>query len=104
MGRVYSTQLFNGALTPGTDVEYVVPSGYTVVVRDIQAFNATAASEILFVMNVNLGSGVVLAPPATGALSESWNGRVVVLAGQTIYFGCIGAQVDAIVSGYLLSA
>lgn len=102
---VYSVQLFAGFIPVAATVVYTVPVGATVIVRDIELFNATSAPTD---MTVSVGvSGSPLAVIARVLLVPvlahvQWTGRAVLNPGQDIQVSGGGTGSTVLISGYNL--
>lgn len=101
----YSTKFFAGPYTGagGPQTVYTVPTGFVVVVRDIEFFSSNADS--FNVQGGPPGSTAViwLSRLSSAGTWAQWGGRSVLNAGDviTVYSGSTGGQFY--VSGYLLS-
>jgi predicted phage tail protein len=95
---VYSTRFILWSGSSG-ETSYVVPSGYRAVIADVEAVNQTGKSGFVY---VDLQGVTVIGVDftGTGTATESWSGRVVAYAGETISIAeSIGASMC--VGGYL---
>jgi hypothetical protein len=103
---VYSVRLGYATVTPSGAILFTVPSGRTVVVRDIEASNSGSATSSLNVALVVSGSGnvgnvLVLQNVAAGAHTQ-WEGRLVLNAGDELAAGATAGSFFLVVSGYSL--
>lgn len=103
----YSVQLFGGEFGAGSSTLYTVPANYVAVIRDIRLYGAISAdAEIAIEVTVPGPLSVPIlfeASFAPGATLQQ-DGRVVLPAGQTIVGVSTEASIQAIISGYLVSA
>jgi hypothetical protein len=100
--RVYSTRFIAIALG-ATDGEYAVPTGYVAVVRDIDSWSP--GGEIVnWRVSLNGDPTFAAGQFTIEALDQvqSWRGRVVALAGETIQATTDGPR-GIVVGGYLLT-
>jgi hypothetical protein len=102
---VYSTLFYLGTLPTAQGTLYTVPALQTVVVRDIELTNPGVGTPLTYVSAHVSGLDAVIMwlnafPNDT---SQQWQGRVVLPAGSLIRGYCAVANVQCIVSGYLLS-
>lgn len=106
MTSVYSTQFFANVIPAGTTMLYTVPAGMTVVVRDIELYNSTAAgiNVQVFVGGSGADAQIDTALPLTASTPRHWDGRAVLNAGQQIVGYAEAAGVQCLLSGYLLSS
>ena len=102
MAAIYSTRFIGQQVTTSTPVIYTVPSGNVAVLRSI---SMTPAATGLTAAEVSLGSASIVWKVATGTLSvtQTWDGRQVFNAGETIECTCAGANAYFMCSGYLLT-
>lgn len=105
MATPYSSRFVGATLTgTGTAVtQYTVPASSVAVVRDIETTFGVAGAFIFF----QIGTGPVWnfqsTPPAN--VSVQWQGRVVLLAGETLRVAIANTiACHVIVSGYLLAS
>lgn len=102
---IYSVRLAQGNVGPAGQVFYTAPSSSTIIVRDVQVYNGTA-SAVSGGLNI-LGSGslsgqfAAVQNLASGG-TETWQGRIVLLAGDVIESGFGVSGVYCIISGYSL--
>jgi hypothetical protein len=83
---------------------YTVPANFIVVVRDVDVYSGGGSIidwewGVATANKIGGGQFTVLSVPQF----QTWRGRQVVLAGETIYFQSNGAT-DGAMSGYLLVA
>lgn len=106
---VYSTQLFSGAITVGSDkILFVVPDGYRAVVVDIQA---TSSDDIAYAVQPLLiscfyATGTIVrfgGPFLEFGRTYSWSGRAVVNQADLIVSSTAGTGWNVHMSGYLLT-
>lgn len=103
----YSTRFYAGNIATGSPVLYTVPAGYVAVLRDGR-FYASVSGDVEFAIEASIPGplNVIIlfnnsfAPGAT----MSFEGRVVLNAGDSLVGVTTGDYVIAILSGYLLSA
>jgi hypothetical protein len=89
------------------NTEYLVPAGFTAVVRDFTGFASVAATLLqlqLFGPGASSGPTFAQIELAAAQAYAQWTGRVVALPGYTVQLvvGDLGAGVSAYVGGYLL--
>lgn len=103
----YSTQFIGGEPTASSFLPYVVPTGYTAVVRDLEGRNLGPDADTLILriivpgpLNVTAAQLYQIGDDESG----QWTGRVVVNAGETIEVVPATNTWQVFVSGYLLSA
>lgn len=99
---VYSTKLISQLCAAGSTLTYTVPAGYVCVVRDI---SITPEASGLTLARVFAGGNQIVFSVTSGVLNvtQSWEGRQVFNAGETIEASATGAGVYFMVSGYLLN-
>lgn len=103
---VYSSQFI--VYTPAApNTEFLVPAGFTAVVREIDYYQEAGSSTMVVSIQDSDDAPVATfaALNLTGTInSDQWTGRVPVPAGGTIelYGVSIGTGFTAVVSGYLL--
>lgn len=102
----YSTQLFSGELSAAANV-YVAPSSNTIVVRDVELWNAgSAAADIAVNLMSPSGSyvaGIITAKAVPANGTAQWDGRVVMLPGQMLFANATGWPIGIVISGYTLT-
>lgn len=101
MVAVYSTRFIGQQVATSTPITYTVPTGFVAVVRSISvAPTATGLTEA----QVSLSSAAILFVVASGTLhvSQHWDGRQVLNAGEVLQCTCAGSNCFFMVSGYLL--
>ena len=104
MATPYSTQLVNAAyLAPHPlAVVYTVPASSLIVITsvDVWLFN-NAANQTSF---VEIGNGILLYRTSAAAevINQTWTGKQVLTAAQTIQFQSQGANARLAITGYLL--
>lgn len=103
---IYSQLLFIGMLPSTNTVLYTVPAENVVVVRDIELVNGgSSSSSGSLNLNVSGATATLWLPPNLAEYAwAQWHGRVVVPAGGEILGNSNSGDVQAIVSGYLLTA
>lgn len=104
---VYSTQLYAGEAPSGLTVVYTVPSNQVAVIRDIEAYNASAGS-LAFSISVEVSGSTkafvwVQGSAGAGTWSQ-WRGRAVLPTGDELAVSTGGSGIYVLVSGYLLDA
>jgi len=103
----YSTQLFAGQPTSGTQGLYVVPSGYVVVVRDVELYAIDGGGTIYIAVwtssGTSLGQLVAWQSPQPQTHMQ-WSGRVVMDFGQQLVYQSTSGRTEVLASGYLLTA
>lgn len=103
MSSVYSTPFIYVPALAGTNY-YIVPDGYTAVVRDCDVF---MGSQVLGAVFKLLGAAgqcffYVSSEPLT-PVWVPWRGRHVLSAGDTLTASVTTGNADVSVSGYLLT-
>jgi hypothetical protein len=102
---VYSTLFFHGPTSNGETL-YTVPSGQTVVVRDLEVYNFSGVTiaEIQVQLGVSGSTSGVLAfcNNVLASTCAQWTGRSVVPAGLSLVAFSTGSNFSMLVSGYLL--
>lgn len=103
---VFSSQFIVASELDGIS-SFLVPAGFTAVVRDFSSwFSAGGAVVQLVVQNSEAAPGVTVAAVGAAGVAEysQWQGRVVVPAGgiMTVDTTYLGATPDIYVGGYLL--
>lgn len=103
MASIYSTRFIGQTVVAGTPAIYTVASGYTAVVRHI---TLVAVASGVTGISVSLPGDcfVYHATSLATAPSIDWVGRQVFNGGDQLEVSCTGANVYAMVSGYLLSS
>lgn len=104
---VYSTQFFLGAMPANGTVIYTVPTGYTVVVRDIELYNGSAGPggcSVQIRVSGALEAVIFLAPDMGANTWAQWQGRAVLNVGQELASGAGASGFLGVVSGYLLES
>jgi hypothetical protein len=103
MSYVYSDQLYAGAIGDGVNL-FTVPAGYLYIVRSMElAVGGGAAGQTIGIVveGPGIGANIVV---GTGTVEPNqaihWEGRLVMLAGQTMVAYCAGQGGTAVVSGY----
>lgn len=102
MATIYSTQLLAKHAASGSSI-YLVPDGYTAILRDLDGWIYPAAGGPLLTLLGPLGN--VLAQAEGSAITGTplvWRGRQVLNPGDTFTVTADAAS-DFQVSGYLLS-
>jgi hypothetical protein len=103
---VYSTQLYLGQPGSGITTLYTVPSGNTVVVRDVELINTgSAAMSFGLIVRTSGGTQAQWASVSGVAVNSQyqWEGRVVMNPGDELILTTSEAGMQLIVSGYLLA-
>lgn len=102
---VYSTRFLQ--LSPSTEdsVEYVVPADQVAVLVDVTCLLDATAGQTFTVVVGSAGCYAFFQTGSTeGVRVESWSGRIVVPAGESITAAVSGTSGGTLVaSGYLLS-
>jgi hypothetical protein len=104
MARVYSQQLFFGAVGPNQVEAFTAQEGYVTIIRDVTAGIPFGDQEVLLLF-VNGASVMALGAQYAGAGDSGqihFNGRLVLAAGQVVTIAC-SQDATAIVSGYTLT-
>ena len=105
MAAVYSIRLAGLTLSGAfSGTLYTVPAGYTVVLREIDAFTPDTVPTPLFCIMGSVPATFVLLNPGSGPSSPQWRGRLVMPAGETLELSLAGGNWRMFVSGYLLAA
>jgi len=101
VARVYSTRLLDlAAVTHGA---IVCPPSMTVVIRDIDVFQAAGEVDGYYVLNSPAGAAFAFAEfSGSGAQFSSWRGRQVLQPGETANYSSANPTY-VVISGYLLS-
>lgn len=103
MAAVYSSRIASGTgLAAGDHVVYTVPTGYTLVIRDISLWQTAATSAIAYVANPD-ASAVAVSPSLAQYGVFHWEGRAVFNAGDTVSVDVFAGSWTYSLSGYLLS-
>lgn len=102
---IYSQQLFLGQVAAAQTILYTVPSSTVTVIRDIEICNQGAVADLIhFVIGA---SGTLRTWFTSSTLnsnqSAQWQGRVVLLTGQTIQSVTGGQAWNIAISGYELT-
>jgi hypothetical protein len=108
MARVYSTRFIGGESQTGADQVYVVPSGFTAVLRDLTCAQVGAGAGNLteWILTPPSGAGLVIAYMANPNPNTSIHLelRVVLNAGDSLTGASEGSPICHLTaSGYLLS-
>lgn len=102
----YSTQLFSGELA-GAQMVYTAPASNTIVVRDIELWNASSSAVDIAVNLLSPSgsyvAGIITAKAVPPNGTAQWEGRVVMLPGQELYGNATGFPVGLVISGYTLT-
>jgi hypothetical protein len=106
VANVYSTRFIQGIIA-GTALFYNVPAGFVAVVRDIECMNFGTYTEGLQLVWVTGPSTTnifqVAQPLARVGPVYSWDGRVVLQAGEQIKAQALDSNWHVRVDGFLLS-
>lgn len=86
---------------------YTAPNGVTIVVRDIELWNAGSAA-VDIAVNVLSPSGPYIAGIITAKAvppngTAQWEGRAVLAPGQVLFGAATGYPVGVLISGYQLT-
>jgi hypothetical protein len=101
---VYSHRFFCAEVTVGVTTIYTVPAGSTAILRDLELFNASSATQTFTVYLVQPGLGgvpAIVINSIGAALGEQWQGRVVLNAGDSLQTGTGASSQYMVLSGYL---
>lgn len=99
MASPYSTRFLESVLTASSYVTYTVPSGMTVVVRQVSAVAAEACTVIFGHYGGEAWGGVNLAAEWD---DQQWDGRWVLNSGEELYVQCISGEAQVSAHGYVL--
>jgi hypothetical protein len=99
---VYSTRFISGTSTPSTGLSYTVPGGYVAVIRDV-AMLPIASGLTAAAVGVSGGAFFWKVVTGTNGVSQQWQGRQVLNAGETLIADVAGASAEYMISGYLLA-
>lgn len=103
MARIYSARLALGTHTVGAaGLLYTCPVGRVAIVRDIEVM-PLGAPPTFHSFFVNLAATFFSQVGPAQYVSAQWQGRVVLVAGDTIHMSVTGSSFQYIVSGYELS-
>lgn len=101
---VYSHRFFCAEVTVGVTTIYTVPVGSTAILRDLELFNASSATQTftLYLVQPGLGGIPAIVINSIGAaLGEQWQGRVVMNGGDSLQTGTGASSQYMVLSGYL---
>jgi len=81
---------------------YVCPTGYTLVVRDVDVWSGGGAM-INWQLQILEGAKFAAGQFTVESIAQTaqWRGRVILNAGETLYFESDGPT-DGVIGGYLL--
>jgi hypothetical protein len=98
----YSTRLLAWSSSE-SPAPYIVPTGYLVVVRDLDVWSGGGAI-INWQLAINAVAKFAAGSFTIEALAQTaqWRGRQIVYAGEALVFSSDGST-DGLVSGYLLT-
>lgn len=101
---VYSVNFIRARVTV-TAIEYIVPAGSVIVVRDVDAIVYAGSTGLVTMAQGSSGVGIwSTVPTGSAQATQMWRGRQVINAGSILYvqpFGTVTA--DVTISGYVLS-
>jgi len=102
MAYVYSTRFLGWASSEAVE-PYVVPSGYLIIVRDIDVYSGGGAM-INWQVYVNAFAKFAAGQFTIESVAQTaqWRGRQVLYAGEELVFASDGPT-DGLISGYLLA-
>lgn len=102
---IYSTLFFAGFLPTSFIEAYTVPTSMTVVIRDMEFYNGGSGTPTFNTqIGVSGSTGVFFQDNALApSKHEQWQGRVVIPGGQGLWLFSSASNVQATISGYLLS-
>lgn len=108
MSAVYSIRMFSGSVSSGGTVTLAtVPPGYVWVVRDVSVTAPTstdAGSVAIYVSGGTPSATIQRWASVAGLSTVQWQGRQVLEAGDDLRMLVGAGSVQALVSGYQLSA
>jgi hypothetical protein len=102
--RVYSQRLYTvNSSAAGATTVYTVPTGYTVIVREITCSSSPGLTGNLRVYVELIPANFVIFSMSAGDSSQHWQGRLVCEEGESL--GTIGtaAGFALTISGYVLT-
>lgn len=101
---IYSTNLFTGPLPATYGTIFTAPSGFVVVIRDLELLQFSAGNTTVNVATVVSGMTGPLVYSTAFAPNAvlHWEGRVVLPAGSTIQGQCLTPSNQCSISGYQL--
>lgn len=102
MASLYSTQFFAGNAT-GTQNLFTVPSGHIYVLRDI-SLQISASGATVTLLIASPVAGIFKATSTATNEYHEWQGRHVILAGQTVQAAVTSSGCYVLASGYDLTA
>ena len=102
---IYSTNLALGALGTSSANLYTSPAGVTTVVREIDLYSFSGATDyVVFGCNVaGIGATFWYFTTLAPAQTYQWKGRLVIPAGQVINGFAQSANNTYVISGYQLT-
>jgi hypothetical protein len=104
---VYSVRFFAGLVAVPTTTIYTVPAATTIVLRDLEVYNSTAAAINFPLYLVPSGSGgfpCIHINSIAPTQSAQWAGRVVLTAGDALQTSQGQTGVYLTLSGYNLGS
>lgn len=103
---IYSERIFGGALGLADTALYTVPAGGTVVLRDVEAYNysAAVASLSLSVLVSGINNHCLQLPLPAPIQSTQWQGRIVLMAGDVLQGHVTTVQNFIYISGYVFAS
>jgi hypothetical protein len=103
VASIYSTRFLGLRTVTGTTYTYTVPTGATAVIRSIDVM-ALAAGTTEFYVGLGTTAGIFVGTTLTANVSEHWEGRQVLNAGDVLEALITGAAGTIMVSGYLFTS
>jgi hypothetical protein len=103
----YSTRFFAEAISAEVNPAYTVPSGFVAVLRDLELYNETGDTDTLNCeLTIPGPLNVIMYSAAEVPTYQSvqWRGRVVLNAGDVLWFYAGHYPWQVVASGYLLSS
>lgn len=103
MAKIYSTRFLLGNPGGSGGASYEVPEDVACVVRDITIVATETDTEVLaLIEGLACWGWTAQLPTGAAYVSEHWEGRMVLAAGETLELSWTG-QIGYVVSGYLLT-
>lgn len=103
---VYTQLLYAGGASSSSTTFYTVPSGATVVIRDVEGRNLGSAVDDLIIgwTALPVNNGYFLPCNAVpGLAARQWEGRVAVPAGGVLAVATNGQSWEVVITAYVLS-
>lgn len=105
MPGIYSTQFGLSGDLFVAPIEYVVPAGLTLVLKDIDVFSSVDGLEVLVEVVQGSTVAVVTGFKSSGTFdSWSWRGGLVCPAGAVVLVAAVASGAEGAASGFLLAA